>query len=179
MEHSATSERPPALAPPTTFHGVMRHFPTGVAVLTTVAGTRPVGMTAGSVTSLSMEPELLMACVRQGSRLATAVSESGWFVVNVLEERQSAVAQWFASPDRFSEVDEFAGIGWVPSPASGYPLLEGVAGVLECRTTELMPVGDHVIAVGEVAYCEARPSARPLLRYTGQYHAIGNLLADR
>lgn len=157
----------------------MRHFPTAVAVLTTVADGRPVGMTAGSVTSLSMEPELLMACVRQGSRLGDAIAESGWFVVNVLDEGQSALARWFASAERFSAEDEFAEINWFPSAASGHPLLAGVAGVLECRTAQLMPAGDHVIAIGEVISCEARPSARPLLRYTGRYHAIGNILADR
>lgn len=175
---SPDSAEPPASVVPTTYRSVMRYFPTAVTVLTAMTSTGPRGMTASSVTSLSLEPELLIACVRQHSRFADALNCSGGFVVNVLDEQQSGIARWFASPERFTAADEFLGVPWYASPGSRHPRLADTIGVIECRTTDLVPRGDHVIAIGEIVDCGAKPSARPLLRYVGEFRRISAALSD-
>ncbi|UQI45549.1 flavin reductase family protein [Streptomyces sp. HU2014] len=160
------------------FRAAMRHLPTAVAVLTVRTGTGPAGMTAGSVTSVSMDPELLSVCLRQGSRLTAAIAESGGFVVNLLQEHQSAIARWFASAERFGMTDEFHGIGWHPAANGGHPVLADAACVFECRTEGQVPNGDHLLTIGWVTACRVSPSARPLLSYQGRYHKISNLTGD-
>jgi flavin reductase (DIM6/NTAB) family NADH-FMN oxidoreductase RutF len=166
----------PSATMPQSFHAVMRHFPTAVTVVTTATADRSAGMTASSVTSLSLDPGLLLICVRRSGLFGGLLAESDGFTVNVLQDRQAELAQWFADPERYAVADEFAGVGWRPSRVSGRPVLEGAACVLECRTTELMPGGDHLIVIGQVVACAADPAGQPLLRYQGGYHAVGGAL---
>ncbi|WP_171163394.1 flavin reductase family protein [Streptomyces sp. I05A-00742] len=160
------------------FRAAMRHVPTAVAVLTVRTGTGPAGMTAGSVTSVSMDPELLSVSLRRDSRLTDAIADSGGFVVNLLQEHQSAIARWFASSERFGVADEFLGIGWHPAPKGGHPILTDAACVFECRTEGQVPNGDHLLTIGWVTACQVSPSARPLLSYLGRYHRISGRPAD-
>ncbi|MGI5341259.1 flavin reductase family protein [Streptomyces sp. CA-181903] len=160
------------------FRAAMRHLPTAVAVLTVLTRAGPAGMTAGSVTSVSMDPELLSVCLRRGSRLTGAIADSGGFVVNLLQEHQAAVARWFASSERFGTGDEFRGIGWHPAPNGGHPILADAACVFECRTEGQVPNGDHLLTIGWVTASKVKPSARPLLSYLGRFHRIGGAPAD-
>lgn len=160
------------------FRGVMRCFPTGVTVLTAMTEDGPRGMTANAVTSLSLEPLLILACVQQGSRFAGTLAEVDAFAVNVLTERQSGEAGWFASPSRFrmrGPRGEFAGFGWRRSAHTAVPLLAGTAAYLDCRIVDRMPRGDHVIVFGEVMDCAADLAARPLVWFGGTYSRIDTL----
>lgn len=154
------------------FRAAMRHFPTAVTVLTVTTATGPVGMTAGTVTRVSAEPELLSVCLRRDSRLAAAVAEQGGFAVNLLQSHQTEIARWFASPARFGAADEFGGVAWYPAPGEGHPLLADAACVLGCRTAAVIPGGDHVVVIGRVLLCRLSPSARPLISYRGQFHTL-------
>ncbi|RLU81759.1 hypothetical protein CTZ27_31600 [Streptomyces griseocarneus] len=173
MEHTATSGMADR-----GFRAAMRHLPTAVAVLTVRTGAGPVGMTAGTVGSVSMDPELLSVCLRRDSRLTGAIADSGGFVVNLLQEHQTAIAQWFASAERFGVRDEFRGIGWHPAPNGGHPVLTDVACVFECRMEAQVPNGDHLLAIGGVTACRVSPTARPLLSYLGRFHRISGPADD-
>lgn len=169
----STADRRSARQRPTTYRQVMRHFPTAVAVLTVAAHDGPRGMTANSITSLSLEPELLLACVRRQSRFAASLRATGEFAVNVLQERQENIARWFASPARLAAADEFSGVPWRSSPDNGQPVLAGAAIAIGCHTADLLRRGDHLVVIGEITGCAVNPDARPLLWHRGSYHQIG------
>jgi flavin reductase (DIM6/NTAB) family NADH-FMN oxidoreductase RutF len=157
---------------PSTFRRVMGAFPTGVTVLTAMVAQNPRGMTANSVTSLSLDPLLVLACVKRDGRFARTVADTREFAVNVLAEHQRGVAGWFASSRRFAAPDEFAGFDWRPSPYTDAPLLAGTAAYLDCRIVDLTTRGDHVVVFGEVVDCAADPDRDPLVWFGGNYRRL-------
>jgi flavin reductase (DIM6/NTAB) family NADH-FMN oxidoreductase RutF len=143
---------------------VMGTFCTGVTVITTRddAG-RPFGLTANAVTSLSLNPPLVIICVDRKAESHAHFFTSKVFVVNVLSEDQEAISRRFAvsGGEKFSEVPCRPG-------RLGALILEGTLAHLECRIVETHEGGDHVIHVGAVEHGEVR-GGRPLLFFQGKY----------
>ncbi|MFE9912007.1 flavin reductase family protein [Streptomyces clavifer] len=133
---------------PTDFRTLMAGFPTGVTIVTTCgADGVPRGMTLTSLCSVSLEPPVLLVCMRQGSPTLDAVLEGGSFAVNLLHLRARATAELFASgaPDRFERV------AWqADDPAAGPHLSEAAHTVADCTVTAHHVVGDHVVIMGGV-----------------------------
>ena len=127
------------------FFAIMRAFPTGVAVVTTLDEEgRPRGLTAQSVASVSAEPPLLLVCIDRASRTLPALRASGRFVVNFLRAERDALCTLFAS----KAVDKFAGVAW-RAGASGMPVLyEDSLAHAECVTERELQAGDHVVLIG-------------------------------
>jgi flavin reductase (DIM6/NTAB) family NADH-FMN oxidoreductase RutF len=141
-------------------------FATGVAIVTTESDGEDHGMTVNSLTSLSLDPPLLLVCLTNGSRTSAAIQHRGAFVVNLLSERQKALSNRFA---RLGE-DHFADLA-MERTDSGLPLLPKGVGRLECQVEQVMPGGDHTIVIGHVVACEPR-DGEPLVFYRGRYHRI-------
>jgi flavin reductase (DIM6/NTAB) family NADH-FMN oxidoreductase RutF len=142
----------------------MRGFPTGVAVLTVDVEGERLGLTVGSVVSLSLEPPLVGASVSRQAAMHELLRRAGGFALSLLAGDQEAVAQHFARG-----VPPFAhwhGIA-THAGAAGAPLLDGALGWLECRTAAEHAAGDHTLFVGEVLAVERR-RAGPALVYVGQ-----------
>ena len=142
----------------------MRGFPAGVAVLTVDVEDERLGLTVGSVVSLSLEPPLVGASVSRQAAMHELLRRAGGFAVSLLAGDQEAVAQHFARG-----VPPFAhwhGIA-TREGAAGAPLLDGALGWLECRTDAEHAAGDHTLFVGEVLAAE-RGRAAPALVYVGQ-----------
>jgi flavin reductase (DIM6/NTAB) family NADH-FMN oxidoreductase RutF len=150
------------------FRTVMGVFVTGVAVITTEVDGDPQGMTINSLTSLSVDPPMLLACLTRGSRTAEAVTRRGAFVINLLTRGQRSVSDRFSRPGKA----HFEGIE-VGRTDSGLPFLPGSCGHIECEVDAIHPGGDHVIAIGRVLSCTAAP-APPLVFYRGRYHRLGS-----
>lgn len=149
---------------PAQYRSVISHFATGVCVITVQGPEGPVGMTANAVTSVSLDPLLLLVCFDNGARTLPIARESGRFGVNVLESSQEHLAGLFAS--KTPETEKFAG---VPHHLhAGVPVIEGALAWLGCELTELVPAGDHVIGIGAVVLAEAN-EGEPLLWYRGRY----------
>ena len=142
----------------------MGSFATGVTVVTTMEGDIPRGFTASAVSSLALEPRMLLVCVSQYSTTLDMIRASGTFVVNVLSAQQQEVAQQFA----MRTTDRFEGIRWRPGSASGAPVIDGSLAYAECALTGTCPGGDHVIVMGEVLAGDAH-EAEPLLYFRGRY----------
>jgi flavin reductase (DIM6/NTAB) family NADH-FMN oxidoreductase RutF len=125
-------------------------FPTGVTVVTVCdeAG-KPVGFTANSFTSVSLDPPLLLVCLAKTSRNFGVVTGSRHFAINVLSETQKEVSNTFARPveDRFAAVDWALGI-------AGCPIFAGVSAWFECSMEQVVEAGDHVILVGRIGSFE-------------------------
>jgi flavin reductase (DIM6/NTAB) family NADH-FMN oxidoreductase RutF len=149
---------------PERFRAVMGHFATGVTVVTASSPEGPVGMTANAITSLSLEPLLLLVVFDNGSRTLPVVRDTGRFGVNVLTADQKELALLFAS--KTPENEKFAGVPH--SVHEGIPVLEGALAWIGCRLERLVPAGDHTIGIGAVESAEAG-AGEPLVWYRGMY----------
>lgn len=151
---------------PALFREVLGQYPTGVVVLTAMdADGRPVGMTVGSFTSVSLNPPLVAFLPDKASSSWKALRETGdAFCVNVLGAHQEDICRQIA----MRKVDKFDGIGWTLSPA-GNPLIDGAVASIDCVTHAIHDGGDHDIVVGEVLDLEVRSAAYPLLFFRGGY----------
>jgi 3-hydroxy-9,10-secoandrosta-1,3,5(10)-triene-9,17-dione monooxygenase reductase component len=150
---------------PDRFRSVMAHFATGVTVVTVATPDGPIGMTANAVTSLSLEPVLLLVAFANDARTLPAVREAGRFGVNVLAAGQADLARLFAS--KTPEREKFAGVAHTVH--DGIPVIEGVLAWVGCRLEQLIPAGDHTIGIGAVEAAETG-QGDPLLWFRGSYH---------
>ena len=150
---------------PLEFRRVMGHFPTGVSVLTTVHEGKLHGMTANSLTSVSLEPMLVLACLACGARTALAIQSAGHFAVNILSEDQLEMSKRFAKPGQ----DHFEGLDVIQGHR-GLPLLPGCLAYLVCAVDDVVKAGDHDIVLGRVEDCSANPNgSQPLVFFKGGY----------
>ena len=148
---------------------VMGLFATGVTILTTRdADGRPYGLTANAVSSLSLDPPLVLVCIDKTAETYPHFVASKCFVVNILAEDQQELSQRFAK----SGGDKFAGVAHAVN-LDGVPLLEGTLGNLECRIVETHEGGDHVIHIGEVHAGEVRGGS-PLCYFGGKYRRLAD-----
>lgn len=143
-----------------TFREVMAGVATPVSVVTSIAGGLPYGTTVSAFASLSMDPPMVLVALDRGSDLLAVIRESGRFGVNVLGATQSALALAFA---RKGGTGKFHGVPW--ELHHGLPRLPRAPGWLACEVAELVPGGDHVVALGDVLAAETI-DGRPLT-----YHA--------
>ena len=121
-------------------------FLTGVTVVTTVDATgAPIGFTANSFTSVSLDPPLLLVCLAKTSRNYVTLTGAKGFGVNILSEAQKDVSNTFARPVE----DRFAAVDWTSGPF-GAPVFADVAAWFDCSTHDVVDAGDHVILVGRV-----------------------------
>jgi flavin reductase (DIM6/NTAB) family NADH-FMN oxidoreductase RutF len=149
------------------FRNAIGQFATGVTVVTSIgADGRPVGTTASAVTSLSLDPPLLLVCFDLASVTLQAVRSHGAFVVNILAAPQQHLSANFARRGLAAAWD---GVRHRPG-STGSPRLDGVLASLECTVEYQLPGGDHEIVVGRVLDVEASGrGAAPLLYFRGGY----------
>jgi flavin reductase (DIM6/NTAB) family NADH-FMN oxidoreductase RutF len=144
---------------------------TGVSVVTAErAPGRVHGMTANSVTSVSLEPLLLLVCVDQRAHLLPMVKKHGRFGVNVLKENQAAISKYFAQTEENLETESKLGIRYRWT-LTGIPLLEDVLVHISCNVAASYVAGDHTIFIGEVESTEVF-DGEPLLFFRGVYRRI-------
>lgn len=148
---------------PQHFRHVIGHLASGVTVVTTRVGDQPFGMTASSVTSLSMQPPMMLACLNRATPTTQAVSRSGFYAVNVLGQGHAALAQQFAVPSE----DKFSGVDLVDGEL-GAPLLAGALAHIECEVTEETTGGTHSIFLGRVIRATAG-EGQPLTYFRGGF----------
>lgn len=142
-------------------------FATGVTVVTAIgAGGERVGLTANSLTSVSLDPPLLLFCPARTASALPTLRASGRFAVNVLAADQAAVA------DRFSRrgVDRFADAVW--DNLVGLPVLSGALASFACTLDAEHDGGDHVVVVGRVDAMRCGGGHDPLLYFRGAYRQV-------
>jgi flavin reductase (DIM6/NTAB) family NADH-FMN oxidoreductase RutF len=148
----------------------MGHFATGVTVVTSVdPDGEPVGTTANAVTSLSLEPPLVLVCFDRKSATLAAILGHGAFAVNVLGHRQRHLSANFARRGLSAVWDE---VRHHRGP-TGSPRLADVIAVIECTVEHSLPGGDHEIIIGRVRHAETNgEGAAPLLFWRGEYASL-------
>ncbi|MBI5311473.1 MAG: flavin reductase family protein [Actinobacteria bacterium] len=150
------------------FKDAIGNFATGVTVVTAFTEDGlPTGMTANAITSLSLDPLLMIVCFDKTARTRVAAVHSGRVGVNVLAAGQEAISKSFAS--KASEEEKFAGVGW--SERAGVPVLDGCVAWFAGELSELLPGGDHEIGVVAVSEFGA-DGGEPLLYWNGAYGRV-------
>lgn len=139
-------------------------FMTGVTVVTTTDGAgNPLGFTANSFASVSLDPPLLLVQIARNSVNYVKFTTTHHFAVNILAEGQKEISNTFARP----VPDRFAGLNWQPGP-EGSPILPGVAAWFDCTLFKVVEAGDHAILIGKVEAFHAT-TAPGLGYYRGTY----------
>ncbi len=152
------------------FKNALAHWATGVTIVTTIVDGKPVGITANSLTSVSLNPPQILICVARKLFTHSAILNSGMFAVNILERHQLAWGMRFAGMIPEAE-DRFAGIAW-RAVATGSPILPDVLGWLDCRLSHSYDGDDHSIFVGEVLAAGNREDAAPLLYFNRHWRQL-------
>ncbi|QUM70696.1 alpha/beta fold hydrolase [Sphingopyxis granuli] len=151
-----------------TFRDALGCFATGVTVVTaTCPDGTPIGLTANSFTSVSLDPPLLLVCIANNAGSAAILREAGRFAVNVLQIGQQPTSNRFAGKGE----DRFAATPW-ETGEFGTPVLTGSLSSFECASEAVHDGGDHFILVGRVLKAIFEPRRDPLLYFRGKYRKL-------
>jgi flavin reductase (DIM6/NTAB) family NADH-FMN oxidoreductase RutF len=145
---------------------VLGTFATGVTVVAAMDGGEPVGMSANSFTSVSLDPPLVLFCPAHSSSTWPRLQAAGGFSISILAAHQEGVGRGFSQRG----ADRFAGLQWAPGP-NGHPVISGAAAWLDCSLEAVHPAGDHDIAVARVLQISPEPETEPdpLVFFRGSY----------
>lgn len=150
----------------------MGHFVTGLTVVTALEGDRPFGITVNALSSVSLEPPLVMIALDRRRFLTPILRTSGRYGVNILSEDQQALSDCFAGAPVEPGREAFCGAPWHPGK-TGVPLLDGAIATLECSVVEIFTAGDHDLYIGRVeALANEIRQPMPLLYYRRRYLRI-------
>ena len=152
---------------PPQFRQLLGRFATGVTIVTARDPSGgPVGMTASSVASVSLDPPLLLVSVDRTHDMHAALAAAEHFVLNVLAADQEALSRRFAG----DEENRFDGVGYKEN-RQGIPVLDGALASIECVKQTAVPGGDHTVFFGLVTGGSVT-DRRPLLYYRGGYASL-------
>jgi flavin reductase (DIM6/NTAB) family NADH-FMN oxidoreductase RutF len=149
--------------------GTMRNFPSGISVLTTTLEGQRIGVTIGSLVSLSLSPPLVGVSIGRELAAHELLRDAGAFAVSILRGDQAPLAAHFARG--VPPIALWEGIG-VREGSTGLPLLADALAWLECRIVDEHAVGDHTLFVGEVDVAEEGPSGTALVYREHGYHPV-------
>jgi flavin reductase (DIM6/NTAB) family NADH-FMN oxidoreductase RutF len=144
---------------------VMRRFPTPVAVVTVEREGDRLGLTVGSLVSLSIEPALVGVSIGKDQAAHELIRGAGSFAASLLSAEQDGLARRFA----LGAPPLVLWQGVAVRPGTVAPLLEGALGWLECRLRSECDAGDHTLFLGEVLTAEPGSTGRGLVYREGSY----------
>lgn len=150
---------------PDALRHAMSRFATGVTVIVSQLDGTVYGMTANAVTSVSLEPPLILVCVGRERTMHGVLERTRGFTVNVLSEEQEILSRYFAGARHLLAEDALPFDG---SQGTAHPVLEGVLAWMECTVTATYPGGDHTIFLAQVERASWR-DGRPLVFFGSRY----------
>ena len=153
-----------------TLRAVMRHWATGVTILTARDGAQAHGMTVNSFTSVSLNPPLVLVCLERTAVTHGLVERSRAFAISFLGESQRALSDLFSRPATETG-DRLAGLA-THTAVTGAPILSDNIGALDCVVVAAHPAGTHTIFVAEVVAAQTQNSENPLLYFDRSYRRL-------
>jgi flavin reductase (DIM6/NTAB) family NADH-FMN oxidoreductase RutF len=154
-----------------TLRHALGHFLTGVTVATTTGPTgEPVGMTANSFTSVSLEPPLVLLCVARSAASFAAMERARRYAVHILHHEQHEISTAFAR-SAATGAQKFDHVRWHRGD-DGLPLLDDCLVRIECTITQRVALGDHVGYIGHVDAAGAHAGGTPLAFFQGSYGTL-------
>ncbi|MGZ3547071.1 MAG: flavin reductase family protein [Vulcanimicrobiaceae bacterium] len=146
----------------------MRHYPTGVCVVTSLRDGEPRGVTVNAFASVSASPPTVLICINREARSYLYISTSKIFCVNILRGDQRELAERFSGKRRERQ---FEGVAY-DVDQTGAAVLRGTLAHLDCEVTTEHHAGSHSIFIGRVLSCASRPGS-PLGYFNGDFHDFG------
>jgi flavin reductase (DIM6/NTAB) family NADH-FMN oxidoreductase RutF len=150
------------------FRSAMRQLASGVSVITTGRGEERTGLTATSVSSLSMEPPTLVVCINRTSTTLKAMRKNRVFGVNVLAAGHRSVADRFAGRCNLSGAARYQGSEWI-SLVTGAPLLVDALAAIDCTIETIMEWSTHAVVIGRVEAIHQPGGAQALIYWRQTY----------
>lgn len=147
---------------------IMGSYPSGVTVLTTYdkLANKPIGLTANSFTSVSINPLLVLFCIDESASSLGVFENTDTFGINILSEEQKELCFHFAKKGE----EKFAGQDWSLSELS-IPILANSSAVLECEKEDAFILGDHTVFVGRV-YRVQNNRKKPIIYFDREIHVV-------
>ena len=156
---------------PTAFRAAMRQLAGAVSVITAGRGAGRTGLTATSVTSLSVDPPTILVCVNLAASALATIRAEAHFAVNILSSDQQSVADRFAGRTGLKGADRYREAEWTVL-ATGAPALVDAVGVIDADLEETIERHSHAILIGRVRAVTARPAAGGLIYWRGGYRPL-------
>lgn len=154
-------------------HSDFRHclgrFATGITIVTTLDGKKPLGVTINSFTSLSLSPPMVLFCLDKGSSVYEIFRKNNDFAINILSEEQADLSKLYAAP---AAVD-WKNIDYI-TDTNNCPLFPDSLAYLECSKETMHDGGDHSIFILKVNNLKELSNDKPLLYFKGKYNKIGS-----
>lgn len=152
------------------YRDVLRHFPSGVTIVTIKAGESTHGLTVSAFASISPSPPLIAIIIdHRHSAYEMLEKEGTVFAVNILAHDQTDLSNrfaWVKDEDRFLE-------GEWRAAETGAPILADALAWLDCTIYGRHQAGDHTIYIGQVqASGVPRPDELPLAYWNRDYREI-------
>ncbi|KHK90046.1 hypothetical protein LK12_18055 [Novosphingobium malaysiense] len=148
------------------FRQSMRRLASSVSVVACLADGEWVGMSATSVTSLTMDPPALLVCVNKQASMAAHLTLGMHFSVNLLNREHEGLSAAFGSSKLRAE--RFKDGGWAAG-SSGVPVMGEALAAIECTVDKMVEYGSHVIVIGRVEEVRMGNEAHPLVYFDGKY----------
>jgi flavin reductase (DIM6/NTAB) family NADH-FMN oxidoreductase RutF len=153
-----------------TFRQIVGSFPTGVTVLTTAVEGRFHGITVNSLTSVSLDPLLVLVCIERRAHAHAEIERGMQFGLSFLEAGQEASSRLFALTLP-PEGGHLRVASFHLSP-HGVPILDGAVAWLECGVQARYPGGDHTIFLSSVVDGNVHHDRQPLVYFRGRYRHL-------
>lgn len=150
------------------FKSICGQYTTGITVVTTKHNGKPHGFTANSFTSVSLEPAIVLFCLKTASETNAAFQASKNFAINILSEKQETISNAFASSENSQEA-RFEQVELLPNVI---PVIKGVLGYLTGKIIKSEIIGDHIVYYGKVINGKCF-EGKPLLYTKGRYQRLG------
>lgn len=154
---------------PKALRSAFGRFATGLTVVTAASDDGPVGITANSFSSVSLDPPLVLWSIARSSRRFGAFADARFQAIHILGSDQMDLGRRFFHDGRdFSGLDTSAGIGDVP-------LIDGALARLECEIVRRVDCGDHLVLIGQVRAMETG-DGEPLVFSAGRYGTLATFV---
>jgi flavin reductase (DIM6/NTAB) family NADH-FMN oxidoreductase RutF len=153
------------------FRSAMRHLASGVSVITTGQGGQRTGLTATSVSSLSMDPPSLVVCISRTSTTLQAMRENRAFGVNFLAADHRELADRFAGRSNVSGAARYQGGEWI-TLVTGAPILADALAAIDCSIDTIMEWNTHAVVIGRVEAVHQPGSAQALVHWRCTYRDL-------
>jgi flavin reductase (DIM6/NTAB) family NADH-FMN oxidoreductase RutF len=150
------------------FRSAMRHLASGVSVITTGEGEYRTGLTATSVSSLSMEPPAFVVCISRTSTTLQAMRENRVFGVNFLAAGHRELAGRFAGHGNVSGAARYQGGEWI-TLVTGAPILVDALAAIDCTIDTIMEWSTHALVIGRVEAVHQPGGALALVHWRRSY----------